>query len=163
LKVFQIKSEKLTELEEISGKKIVENEKLIQNMIERNISTVFPNLEFLTTEYQIDNLRPDSIIFDNESNSFVIIEYKNVKHKGVVDQGMSYYKLLQEKKENFVLLYHKIKHKILDVEDVNWDETRVIFISPEFTEHQKRASQSVRSLPIELYEISKYEKYYFIK
>jgi predicted transport protein len=102
-------------------------------------------------------LRPDSIAFDNDRNSFVIIEYKNVKHKGVVDQGMSYYKLLDDKKENFVLLYHKIKGKILDTDkDVNWDETRIIFISPEFTEHQKRASQSI-NLPIELYEISKFD------
>jgi len=157
LKVFQLKNDKLSELKELGSKKADENEKLIQNLIEHNLCTVFPSLEFLTTEYQIDNLRPDSIAFDNDRNSFVIIEYKNVKHKGVVDQGMSYYKLLQEKKENFVLLYHKIKGKVLDTDkDVNWDETRVIFISPEFTEHQKRASQSV-SLPIELYTISKFE------
>jgi predicted transport protein len=157
LKVFQIKNENIKELSEIGGKKIDSNEKMVQSLIEHNLSIIFPSLEFLTTEYQIDNLRPDSIVFDNDRNSFVIIEYKNVKHKGVVDQGMSYYKLLQEKKENFVLLYHKIKGKVLDTDkDVNWDETRVIFISPEFTEHQKRASQSV-NLPIELYEISKYE------
>lgn len=157
MKVFQIKNENIKELSEIGGKKIDSNEKMVQSLIEYNLSIIFPSLEFLTTEYQIDNLRPDSIVFDNDRNSFVIIEYKNVKHKGVVDQGMSYYKLLQEKKENFVLLYHKIKGKVLDTDkDVNWDETRVIFISPEFTEHQKRASQSV-NLPIELYEISKYE------
>jgi predicted transport protein len=157
MKVFQIKNDKLTEFSETGGRKVDDNEKLIQSMIEKNLSTVFPSLDFLTTEYMIDNLRPDSIAFDNDSKSFVIIEYKNVKHKGVVDQGMSYYKLLQEKKENFVLLYHKIRGKVLDAEkDVNWDETRVIFISPEFTEHQKRASQSV-SLPIELYTIAKFE------
>ena len=157
MKVFQIKNDKLTEFSETGGKKVDGNEKLIQSMIEKNLSIIFPSLDFLTTEYSIDNLRPDSIAFDNDSKSFVIIEYKNIKHKGVVDQGMSYYKLLQEKKENFVLLYHKIRGKVLDTEnDVNWDETRVIFISPEFTEHQKRASQSV-SLPIELYTIAKFE------
>ena len=157
MKVFQTKNDRIIELHKIGGKKADDNEKLVQMLIEHNLSTIFPSLEFLTTEYQIDNLRPDSIAFDNDRNSFVIIEYKNVKHKGVVDQGMSYYKLLQEKKENFVLLYHKIKGEVLDTDkDVNWDETRVIFISPEFTEHQRRASQSV-SLPIELYEISKFD------
>jgi predicted transport protein len=157
LKVFQTKNNKIKELVETGGKKADEKEKLIQSMIEHNLPIIFPSLEFLTTEYQIDNLRPDSIAFDTDKKSFVIIEYKNVKHKGVVDQGMSYYKLLQEKKENFVLLYHKIKNKMLDPEkEIEWEETRVIFISPEFTEHQKRASQSV-SLPIELYEISKYD------
>lgn len=158
MKVFQVKNQKVTELKPESGKKADENEKLLQNLIENNLSTVFPNVEFLTSEYQIDNLRPDSIAFDNDRDSFVIVEYKNVKHKGVVDQGMSYYHLLQEKKDNFVLLYHKIKGKVLDTEnDVNWDETRVIFISPQFTEHQKRASQSKGDLPIELYEIAKFE------
>ncbi len=157
MKVFQIKNDKLIEFSETGGKKADDKEKLIQSMIENNLSIIFPSLDFLTTEYTIDNLRPDSIAFDNDSKSFVIIEYKNIKHKGVVDQGMSYYKLLQEKKENFVLLYHKIRGKVLDTEnDVNWDETRVIFIAPEFTEHQKRASQSV-SLPIELYTIAKFE------
>ena len=158
MKVFQVKTQKVNELKQESGKKADANEKLVQNLIENNLSTIFPNVEFLTSEYQIDNLRPDSIAFDNDRGSFVIVEYKNVKHKGVVDQGMSYYKLLQEKKENFVLLYHKIKGKVLDQEnDVNWDETRVIFISPQFTEHQKRASQSKGELPIELYEIAKFE------
>ena len=117
MKVFQIKNGKLTEFNETGRKKADDNEKLIQSMIEKNLSTVFPSLDFLTTEYTIDNLRPDSIAFDNDSKSFVIIEYKNVKHKGVVDQGMSYYKLLQEKKENFVLLYHKIRGKVLDVSE----------------------------------------------
>lgn len=157
MKVFQTKNDKIIELHKIGGKKVDKNEKLVQTLIEKNLSVIFPSLEFLITEYQIDNLIPDSIAFDNDKNSFVIIEYKNVKHKGVVDQGMSYYKLLQEKKEKFVLLYHKIKKKILDTDkDVNWDETRVIFISPEFSEHQRRASQSV-NLPIELYEISKFD------
>ena len=157
MKVFQESKSKLKELNQQSGKKMFDYEKMIQSLVENNLNVVFPSLEFLTTEYQIDSLRPDSIAFDSDRNSFVIIEYKNVKHKGVVDQGMSYYELLQEKREAFVLLYHKKKGKLLDVEnDVNWDETRVIFISPHFTSHQKRASRSV-NLPIELYEVSRFE------
>ena len=150
MKVFQESNSSLTELTQESGKKAFDHEKMIQNLVENNLHVIFPSLEFLTTEYQIDNLRPDSIAFDNDRNSFVIIEYKNVKHKGVVDQGMSYYQLLQEKREAFVLLYHKKKNQVLDIEnDVNWDETRVIFVSPHFTIHQKRASRSI-DLPIEL-------------
>tara|TARA_Y100001936_G_C15979313_1_gene615728 strand:- start:85 stop:1017 length:933 start_codon:yes stop_codon:yes gene_type:complete len=156
MKVFQESNSSLTELTQESGKKAFDHEKMIQNLVENNLHVIFPSLEFLTTEYQIDNLRPDSIAFDNDRNSFVIIEYKNVKHKGVVDQGMSYYQLLQEKREAFVLLYHKKKNRVLDIEnDVNWDETRVIFVSPHFTIHQKRASRSI-DLPIELYEISRF-------
>jgi len=157
LKLFQNKEGKLVEYKRDVEKKEFEYEKILQNLIEKNLSTIFPSLEFVTSEFQIENLRPDSIAFDKDRNSFVIIEYKNVKHKGVVDQGMSYYQLLQEKRESFVLLYHRIKGKLLDVEnDVNWDEARVIFFSPMFTAHQKRASQAV-DLPIELYEVNRYE------
>ena len=157
MKVFQESDAKLTELKQESGNKAFDYEKMVQSLVENNLNTIFPSLEFLTTEYQIDGLRPDSIAFDNDRNSFAIIEYKNVKHKGVVDQGMSYYQLLQEKREAFVLLYHKKKGKLLDVEnDVYWDETRVIFISPHFTVHQKRACRAI-DLPIELYEISRFE------
>lgn len=160
MKVFKSNngSDKIIELRENSRKKVDDSEKLLQTLVENNLSAIFPGLEFLTTEYHIDNLRPDSIAFDNEKNSFVIIEYKNIKHRGVIDQGMSYYSLLQERKENFVLLYHKIKGVVLNVDaNVNWDETRVIFISREFTEHQKRAYRSW-NLPIELYEISKFDE-----
>ena len=55
-----------------------------------------------------------------------------------------------------MLLYHKIQGKVLDSSKVNWDETRVIFISPHFTVHQKMASQFT-GLPIELYEVSRYK------
>jgi len=157
MKVFQIKDEKLTEFKKIGGTKEFEYEEVLQTLVEKNLEVIFPTFEFLTREFQIDNLRPDSIAFDTDRRAFVIIEYKNVKHKGVIDQGMSYYQMLQEKKESFLLLYHKIKGKLLDIEiDVNWDETRVIFFSPSFTVHQKRASQS-SDLPIELYEVSRYE------
>ena len=156
MKVFQDKEGKLTEFKGLGGKKDFDYEKEIQKLIENNLTTVFPNLEFLTTEFRIDNLRPDSVSFDVESNAFVIIEYKNVKHRGVLDQGMSYYQLLQEKKEKFVLLYQQIKGELIVPDDINWDETRIIFISPIFDEHQKRANLS-SSLPIELYEIKKYQ------
>ena len=47
-------------------------------------------------------------------------------------------------------------NKTSNVDDINWDETRVIFISPGYTKYQKRASGFHR-LPIELYEIKKYQ------
>lgn len=156
MKVFQSRSGRLLELKEEGNGKPFDYERLIQNLVEKNLSIIFPSIEFLTTEYQIDNLRPDSIAFDTERNSFVIIEYKNVKNRGVLDQGISYYQLLKSRPEAFVLLYHKVKGKVLDSSKVNWDETRVIFISPFFDVHQRMASQYT-GLPIELYEISRYE------
>jgi len=157
MKIFQSRSGKLVELKETKEKgKYFEYEKVIQNLVENNLGEFFSGLEFVQSEYPIDDLRPDTIAFDVERKSFVIIEYKNVINKSVVDQGISYYQLLQGKQEVFVLLYHKVKGKLYDVEEINWDETRVIFISPYFTVHQLRAS-GFSGLPIELYEVRKYE------
>ena len=82
MRVYQDKSGKLIEFKGISGKNF-DYEKEIQKLIENNLSIVFPGLEFITTEYRIDNLRPDSVAYDMERKAFVIIEYKNVKYKGV--------------------------------------------------------------------------------
>ena len=156
MKVFQEKSGNLIEFKGISGKKDFDYEKHIQKLIENNLSTVFQGFELLETEYRIDGRRLDSVAFDTERKAFVIIEYKNVKDMGVLDQGMWYYERLQAKKENFVLLYQKIKGKLISVDDIAWDESRVIFIAPIFDERQKGAVKSME-LPVELYVIKKYE------
>ncbi|MGH2612766.1 MAG: hypothetical protein ACRDFB_06915 [Rhabdochlamydiaceae bacterium] len=157
MKIFQKKDGKLVELKEAKeGGKYFDLEKTIQTMVENNLGELFTGLEFVKTEYQIDDLRPDTIAFDTDRESFVIIEYKNVLNKSLIDQGFAYYQLLQEKRELFVLLYSKIKGKLLQVEDFNWDETRIIFISPYFTKYQEKAS-TFPGLPIELYEIKQYE------
>ena len=158
MRIFQLRDKNLVEIgEEKSNGKYFELEKIIQSLVEKNLDAIFSGLEFIETEFQIDDLRPDTIAFDSEKKSFVIIEYKNIENRSLIDQGVSYYQLLHDRKENFVLLYNKKKNKTFDVNNVNWDETRVIFISPQYTKYQKRAS-SFQGLPIELYEIRKYQE-----
>jgi len=77
IKIFQNKSKGLTEIKEIGGKKAFDYEKMIQTLVEKNIETIFPELEFVFTEFPLDELRIDSVAFNKESNSFVILEYKN--------------------------------------------------------------------------------------
>ncbi len=150
-KVFKNDSDTFSLLKE----KTFDNEKMLQTLIEKNLGTVFDGLEFLTTEFQIKDLRPDSVAYDNEKNCFVIIEYKNVKNKQVLDQGASYYRLLREHKGDFVLLYNRLKNQQHKTDDFNWDEPYVIFLSPEFTKYQVGASGI--GLPIQLYQILQYE------
>jgi hypothetical protein len=133
-----------------------DNERLVQQLLEENLGQVFPGLEFVKKEYQIEVLRPDTIAFDQEKKSFVIIEYKNLTNKSVIDQGISYYQQLQEHREAFILLYNKERGKLYDIDNIEWDETRVIFIAPSFTTYQTKSSRFA-GLPIELYEIREYE------
>ena len=38
-----------------------DSEKMLQVLVERNLGTVFDGLELLTTEFQLNDLRPDSV------------------------------------------------------------------------------------------------------
>jgi len=155
-KIFQTKTKGLSEIKEIGGKKAFDYEKMIQTLVEKNIEIIFPELEFVYTEFPLDELRIDSVAFNRESNSFVIIEYKNIKHGGAIDQGMAYLDLLEEKREAFVLLYNNEKGKSLKMEDVEWEESKVIIIASEFTPHQLRSGNRTKD-PIELYQVSRFE------
>lgn len=155
--IFQNRNGKLVELKGTKeGGKYFDYEKTIQNLVEKNLGELFGGLEFIKSEHQIDDLRIDSVAFDTEKKSFAIIEYKNVVNAGLVDQGVAYYDLLQKHRADFVLLYNEVKGKSLKLTDVEWDEIRIVFISPFFNKFQIRAS-NFQGLPIELYEIRKYE------
>ena len=54
-------------------------EKDIQNLVESNLQTLF-KLDLVKSEFSINNYRLDSLCFDIESKSFVIIEYKKDKN-----------------------------------------------------------------------------------
>lgn len=149
--LFSIKQNKLEKIKEIS----FESEKEIQRITEENLNEIF-GLEFVKSEVALGNLRIDTLAFDNETKSFVIIEYKNVKNFSVIDQGYAYLALLLSNKANFILEYNETKNKNLKREDVDWSQSKVIFISPQFTQYQMKAI-NFRDLPIELWEISKYE------
>ena len=156
--IYQLKSKNLYELKEMkTDGKYFPLEKRIRELIDKNLNKIFNDLEFIKSEHAIDDLRIDTVAFDNERGSFVIIEYKNKKNESLIDQGVSYYQVLQNNKSDFVLLYNKLKNKKFDVHNITWDETRIIFISTKFTKYQRKAS-GFQGLPIELYEIKRFEQ-----
>lgn len=155
MKIFRLNSDNLEELKTRGKDQYFKNEKEIQTLVERNLSELFTDLIFLKTEYQIEDLRIDTVAFDKERKSFAILEYKNKTDEDVFAQGITYHELLMDKKGEFVLLYNKINKDDFDLNDIEWDETRIIFIAPKFTKYQLRAS-GYRGLPTELYEIKKY-------
>ena len=77
-------------------------EKDIQSVVESNIETLF-GIEFVTSEFSLGGFRLDSICFDNETNSFVIIEYKKGSSYSVIDQGYSYLSIMLNNKADFIL------------------------------------------------------------
>jgi len=130
-------------------------EKDIQNITERNIYLLF-GLEFVESEFSINNFRLDTLAFDKESKSFVIIEYKRDRNFSVIDQGYAYLSLMLNNKADFILEYNEVKKKALKREDVDWSQSRVMFISPSFTNYQIE-SINFKDLPIELWQIKRYD------
>jgi predicted transport protein len=129
-------------------------EKEIQDLCEGNLTEIF-GLEFVRSQFTINNFRIDTLAFDNQSRSFVIIEYKRDKNFSVIDQGYAYLSLMLNNKADFILEYNENCKNNLKRNDVDWSQSRVVFISPSFTEYQREAI-NFKDLPIELWEVKRY-------
>ena len=130
-------------------------ERDIQKIIENNLNSLL-YLDFIKTEFALHNFRIDTLAFDRENKSFVIIEYKRDKNFSVIDQGYAYLSLMLNNKADFILEYNESQQTTLKRSDVDWTQSRVIFISPSFTNYQREAI-NFKDLPIELYEIKRFE------
>lgn len=86
-------------------------EKDIQKLFEANLEQI-TDFKFVKSEFIIKNVRLDTLAFDEESKSFVIIEYKRERNDGVVDQGLSYLNLMLEYKGDFIVEYNESCKKI---------------------------------------------------
>ena len=150
MELYKLKNNKLQEV----LRKNFDLEKDIQSLIETNTEDIF-NLEFVSTEFRIGDFRLDSLCFDYETNSFVIIEYKKGSSYSVIDQGYSYLSIMLENKSDFILEYNENNDKSLKRDDIDWSQSRIIFISPSFSIHQKN-SINFKDMPFELWEIQRY-------
>ncbi|OIO99288.1 MAG: hypothetical protein AUJ98_11895 [Bacteroidetes bacterium CG2_30_33_31] len=130
-------------------------EKEIQQLTEQNLKLIF-GIDFVKSEFALNNFRIDTLAFDYESNSFVIIEYKRDKNFSVIDQGYAYLSLMLNNKADFILEYNEKQGKLLKRADVDWSQSRVMFISPAFTNYQREAI-NFKDLPIELWEVKRFE------
>lgn len=130
-------------------------EKEIQELTENNLKTIL-GLDFVKSEFTLNNFRIDTLAFDKEANAFVIIEYKRDKNFSVIDQGYAYLSLMLNNKADFILEFNENLDIALKRNDVDWSQSRVIFISPAFTNYQQEAI-NFKDLPIELWEIKRFE------
>lgn len=87
-------------------------EKDIQILFEQNLTNI-TDLQFIKSEFTIKSNRIDTLAFDNETKSFVIIEYKRDKNFSVIDQGVSYLNLMLEYKSDFIVEYNETQNSTL--------------------------------------------------
>lgn len=149
--LFKLNKQKLVNVNEQS----IRLEKDLQGMIENNLEQLF-GYKLLVSELQLNNLRIDTLAYDEENKAFVILEYKKDRSFSVVDQGYSYLALLLNNKADFILEYNERNNKSLKKDSVDWSQSKVIFIANSFTPHQ-RNSINFKNLPIQLWEVKSFK------
>jgi len=130
-------------------------EKDIQKVFEENLSAIM-GLELVKSEFTIKNKRIDTLAYDPQACAFVIIEYKRDKNTSVVDQGFTYLSLMLENKADFIVEYNESLRQNMKREDVDWSQTRVAFVSTNFTENQVQAT-NFKDIAIELWEVKRFD------
>lgn len=148
--IYSINQKKIDFIEEIPFKL----EKELQALCENNLSKLL-GYKFVKSEFNINQFRIDTLAFDENARSFTIIEYKRDKNFSVIDQGYAYLSLMLNNKADFILEYNDVIGKNLNRSEIDWTQSKVIFISPSFTNYQKEAI-NFKNLPIELWEIKKF-------
>jgi predicted transport protein len=151
VRIFYTKGLKLEEI--IEEQFPLERE--IQRLTEANLQRLF-DLVLVRSEFELHGLRIDTLAFDKDSSGFVIIEYKKDRNFSVVDQGVAYLNLMLNNKADFILEYNEASSsESLKRQEVDWSQTRIIFIAPEFTRYQQYAI-GFKDLGIQLWEVHKY-------
>jgi predicted transport protein len=151
MKIYSLHKHKLSEIKENAFKL----ERDIQNLFENNLDELM-GLSLVKSEFTIKNKRIDTLAYDKQTNSFVIIEVKRDKNLSVVDQGFTYLSLMLENKADFIVEYNECLNGKLRKDDVDWTQSRVAFISTAFTENQIQAT-NFKDIAIELWEVKQYE------
>lgn len=141
----------------------IDLEKDIQLLTEENLEVLF-GIKFVsgksTKEFSIgvaeQDFYIDTLAYDENQKSIVIIEYKKDRSISVIDQGFAYLSAVLNHKADMVLELNDKLKKSFNKDSIDWEATRVIFISPEFTNYQRNAI-NFKDLPIYLYEVKLYE------
>lgn len=149
--LFQIDGKNLKPIRE----KAIDLERDLQSITEINLEQLF-GLKFVASEFALHGLRIDTLAYDSESKSFVIIEYKRDKSFSVIDQGYAYLALMLNNKADFILEFNERSGTLLERDKVDWTQSRVMFLANSYTTYQQSAI-NFRDLPIELWEVKAYE------
>lgn len=137
-------------------------EEEIQNLVEKNLLTLF-ELTFIARKFRVEttleehkHFEFDTLAYDNETKAFVIIEYKNSSSSSVIDQGAAYLHAMLENKSNCILEYQEKTGEQLKKSEIDWGQSRVIFISPTYNKYQMQIG--FIDLPLELWKIERFGK-----
>ncbi len=151
MKIYKSNKENLKSIKE----KPFKLEREIQTVFENNLKEIM-GLQLVKSEFTIKNKRIDTLAYDKQSKAFIIIEYKRSKNSSVVDQGFTYLNLMLNNKADFIIEYLETQKETLKRTDIDWTQTRVVFVSTNFTDNQITAT-NFKDIAIELWEVKRYD------
>lgn len=155
MKLYKKGSE--NKLSEIS-KKSFRIERDLQQVVETNLYEL-TGLELVKSEFIIKDRRIDTLAYDREKQSFVIIEYKRDQNSSVVDQGFAYIHLMLQYGSELIVEFNENPiglNSHLRRNDVDWTQSKVVFVAPSFNKNQVAAT-NFKDVAIELWEVKNFE------
>ncbi len=138
--LFQISSLKMSLTRPTNFKQ----EKEIQNLIEKNLETVF-NCRFIASEFPTGaehSGRIDTLAL-SEDNNPVIIEYKKVESSELINQSLYYLSWIRDHKGDFQVAANK---KLNGSVKIDWNDIRVICIAPGYKKYDLHAVQMMGAM-----------------
>ena len=131
-------------------------EKDMQALFEANLPQLM-GWQVVKSEFRLKQFRFDTLAFDVEKQAFVVIEYKRDKNLSVVDQGVAYLNAMLDYKDSLLMEYNeRFTGHLLKRSDVDWSQTRMLFVANAFTSFQKQAT-NFKDLGIGLAEFKRSE------
>ena len=106
MKIYSRKNKKLKEVNSVQFKL----EKDIQSLVETNLDELF-GYTLIQSEFTLGNFRLDTLCYDKQNSSVVIIEYKKGKNYSVIDQGFSYLSQVLDNKSDIILNIHNRRRR----------------------------------------------------
>lgn len=123
----------------IAKLKSFKTEKELQNLLEKNLDTVF-NCRFVATEFPTGSIhsgRIDTLALSEDDNP-VIIEYKKVESSDLLNQSLFYLSWLSDHRGDFEVIASKVLGTDITID---WSEIRVICIAPGYKKYDLHAVQ----------------------
>lgn len=112
-------------------------------------------LKYVGSEIQYDKLRIDTLAFDEEKNTFVIIEYKNKRDTNVINQVKGYYNLIKEGSNNEVDIHQELTELLDEKKEIDFDNIQAKIICTKFAEGLKEESENLEYLDVYIISLCK--------
>ena len=152
-RLFKMSDAKLSELDNAG----FSDEDRLHKLTEGNIGTLFPGLAFVDREFDLTDgeYRLDTLAFDAASKTFVVIEYKNKMHLGVIDQAKAYLNRMTKQKDTLMVGYvKKMGRGNMNKRSYNFGAMYAIILAPTFDQKQIDSAEGDERL--ELYKVQRY-------